>query len=113
MILIVWLIRLVKRGNDLVNEDDEKGLQNKIVKDDWTLDGEDQLFNLAKAHHNSKIRLDDAKMNETKIKLVEHLDSEYKKMNKKHSKRIMLMKIRTSLIKNPYDQIGRKMAIFR
>ena len=49
-------------------------------------------------------------MSQTKIQLVNYLDSEYRKLDKKYSKCIMLKRIRVSLIMNPYDQVGRKMA---
>ena len=71
---------------------------------------DDPLITLAKAHLQAKLDCDSTQIIETKIQLVNYLDSEYKKLDKKYSKHKMLKRIRISLIKNPYDQIGRKMA---
>ena len=64
----------------------------------------------SKAHFKAKLDLDFVQMSQTKVQLVNYLDSEYRKLDKKYSKCIMLKRIRVSLIMNPYDQVGRKMA---
>ena len=102
VILIFWTIRLVRKGKQSLKVHDDQVSPNN----DMESFVDDQLFNLAKSYLKAKLNYDLEKINQTRKELIHHLESEY--LN--YSRIIMLKRIRTSLIKNPYDQVGRRMA---
>ena len=71
---------------------------------------DNELFKLAKNHYMAKLDYDLDRINQSRKDLVGYLESEYAEMNTNSAKRIMIKRIRISLVKNPYDQVGRKMA---
>ena len=90
-ILIIWAIRLVKKGNTLVEKD---ARQNSKKKDEGSADSvdekksfmnDDNLLQLAKNHLRAKLDFNFDRINQTKKELVNYLDSEYKKLNRKYS----------------------------
>ena len=115
IILIVWSVRLVKKGNKLVEDDKERKSQKSKNETDFEPSNrnpliDDQLFQLAKNYHGAKLDHDFGRMNQTKEDLVNHLGLEYRKTSKKFSRLLMFKRIRLTLIQNPYDQVGRRMA---
>ena len=113
---MVWFVRLVKRGNKLV-EDDKERKSKKSKNENHSEPSntrnpliDDQLFQLAKDYHGAKLDHDFGRMNQTKEDLVNHLGLEYRKTSKKFSRLLMFKRIRLTLIQNPYDQVGRRMA---
>ena len=71
---------------------------------------DNELFKFARNHYMAKLDYDLDRINQSRKDLVDYLESEYSKMNMNLAKRIMIKRIRVSLVKNPYDQVGRKMA---
>ena len=70
---------------------------------------------MAKNCLEANLENDISKYNQQKEILKNYLDSEHKRMKDgltyKQKKQIMIRKIRCTLVKHPYDHIGRKMAI--
>ena len=115
IVLLMWGIRLFKKGKCLVKNDQRKGSKEDQLKHNPGSNKEDQqidneLFKLAKNHHMAKLDYDLDRINQSRKDLVVYLKSEHAKMNLNFAKRIMIKKIRISLVKNPYDQVGRQMA---
>ena len=75
---------------------------------------DEHLLKLSKCHLRAKLDFDQLdqsmKIEQAQKELISYLGSEYRKFDKKHSKLVMFKKIRWSLIQNPYDQVGRRMA---
>ena len=71
---------------------------------------DNELFKFARIHYMAKLDYDLDRINQSRKDLVDYLESEYAKINMNLAKRIMIKRIRVSLVKNPYDQVGRKMA---
>ena len=71
---------------------------------------DNELFKLAKNHYMAKLDYDLDRINQSRKDLVGYLESEHAKLSKDSAKLSMIKKIRISLVKNPYDQVGRKMA---
>ena len=75
---------------------------------------DEHLLKLSKCHLRAKLDFDQLdqsmKIEQAQKELISYLGSEYRKFDKKHSKLVMFKKIRCSLIQNPYDQVGRRMA---
>ena len=106
--LAIWFVRLVKKGKKLRN--------SKCDNIDDTTDLIDpQLFQLAKNYLEANLENDISKYNQQKDILQNYLDSEHKRMKDgltyKQKKQMMIRRIRCTLVKHPYDHIGRKMAI--
>ena len=106
IILKLWVIRLVKKGNQIIKIDIENDCQKNNKKANCESFIDKQLLKLAKAYLKAKLDHNLIQTNSTEKKLLKYLTLEYKKLDKK----VMLKKIRFSLIQNPYDQVGRKMA---
>ena len=76
----------------------------------------DELKNLlrkAKELRIARLSYNDHEIDEKEAALKDHLASEYERLqrsNNEDARRVMMMLIRTTLIQNPYDHIGRSMA---
>ena len=113
-ILIIWAVRLVKKGKSLATNEPRHGSQESKDSDVDKARGnplvDEHLLQLSKCHLKAKLDYDFKKIEQTQKEVVSYLGSEYRKFDKKHSKLVMFKKIRCSLIQNPYDQVGRRMA---
>ena len=97
----------------------EKDVKQNSKKNEGSIDSvaekksfmnDENLLQYAKSHLRAKLDYNFDRINQSKKELVNYLDSEYRKLDRRYSSILMLKKIRFSLIKNPYDQVGRKMA---
>ena len=129
IILIVWSIQLVDRGRKLakksnVNEEN-LSVSRRIVKcsaqtdqDNDDIQASALLYRLAKDFLIAKLNYNDHdsdKMEQKRLLLRKHLNSEYGKMKTQcgtnaQARQYMMKRIRCTLIKHPYDRIGRQMA---
>ena len=71
IILIVWSVRLVKKGNKLVEDDKKRKSKKSKNENDCEPSNrnpliDDQLFQLAKDYHRAKLDHDFNRMNQTK-----------------------------------------------
>ena len=112
---MIWSIRLFKKGKVLLKNDQRKSSRKNQVKPNPGANKENPLidnalFKLAQNHHKAKLDYDLDKIKGSQKDLVGYLESEHAKMNKDSAKLLMMKRIRVSLIRNPYDQVGRKMA---
>ena len=113
-VLIFWAVRLVKKGKSLATNEPRHGSQESKDSDVDKVRGnllvDEHLLQLSKCHLKAKLDYDFKKIEQTQKELVSYLGLDYRKFDKKHSKLVMFKKIRCSLIQNPYDQVGRRMA---
>ena len=116
--MIFWAFRLVKKGRKLATKDQSQSSKKDNDSDVDRVRGnplvDKHLLQLSKCHLKAKLdsdQLDQSKkIEQAQKELISYLGSEYRKFDKKHSKLVMFKKIRCSLIQNPYDQVGRRMA---
>ena len=112
---MIWSIRLFKKGMAIVKKDQRKSSRKNQVKPNPGANKENPLidnalFKLAQNHHKAKLDYDLDRIKDSQKDLAGYLESEHAKMNKGSAKLLMMKRIRVSLIRNPYDQVGRKMA---
>ena len=114
-LLTFWFVRLVKKGKKLRNpKHHDQATFTSANNDDVNLI-DPELFQLAKNYLEANLENDVPKSNQKKEILKNYLDSERKKMKEgltyKQKKQMMIRRIRCTLVKHPYDHIGRQMAI--
>ena len=112
--MIFWAVRLVKKGKSLATKSSQKSNDSDVDRVRGNPLVDEHLLQLSKCHLKAKLDFDhldqSMKIEQAQKELISYLGSEYRKFDKKHSKLVMFKKIRCSLIQNPYDQVGRRMA---
>ena len=113
LLVVLWAVRLIRKGNVLFKRKKEENCEDSQGFQDENEPG--QLLRLARALVASKLTYDDKQEQETTARLIEFLNNEYKSNVERHGENkarwLMILKIRQALVKHPYDQIGRRMAI--
>ena len=114
--LTVWAIKLARRGKALTEVSSQDKPIKSSVEGHKNSEAEDELLTLSKAHISAKLSYDSEKTKETEEMLKAHLVSEFEvisrgQRNVKLCRKLMMLKIRRTLVKNPYDNVGRSMAI--
>ena len=112
--MVVWAVRLVKKGRNLATNGSKASNDSNVDRVRGNPLVDEHLLQLSKCHLKAKLDFDQLdqskKIEQAQKELISYLGSEYRKFDKKHSKLVMFKKIRCSLIQNPYDQVGRRMA---
>ena len=115
IIAIIWAVQLFRRGRKLKGKIDFDG--NSEEK--WEVQtGQDKnkergLLRKAKEFYRAKLSYDDEDINQKQESLEEHLATDYERFKRgdpDNARRQMILKIRTNLVQNPYDHVGRHMA---
>ena len=113
LLVVLWAVRLIRKGNVLFKRKKEENCEDSQGFQEKNEPG--QLLRLARALVASKLTYDDKQEQETTARLIEFLNNEYKSNVERHGENkarwLMILKIRQALVKHPYDQIGRRMAI--
>ena len=113
--LLLWAARLVKRGKHLArNPDEERKTEENEAGGDAPTFNNSILLHLAKQHLRAQLSHDVSEISRAKESLVRHLSAVHEEFRatreQKETRRIVMMMIRCTCVKHPYDQTGRRMA---
>ena len=111
--LTVWAFKLVNRGKTLTETKNYEKTTTETYSDSQV---DDNLLKLSKAYMTAGLSYDREQTKEAEKLLKDHLEVEHKLLlggqrDENVCRKLMMLKIRRTLVKHPYDQIGRKMAI--
>ena len=115
IVALIWAVRLFRRGKKLK----ARAKFEDTCQEKWTQNTEENqpeefpLLRKCRDLHRARLRYDEEEVREKESALKDYLSSEYERLEKNHDKdarRLMMLRIRTVLIQNPYDHIGRSMA---
>ena len=113
----IWAVWLVRRGRVLAEKEDFKAEEKPEEPDSLTSNADKQLLQLGQTYIKAKLDHDKEGVENSKHELESLLRSEFERLKTKFkqdsvlSRRLMIKKIRCVLVKHPYDNLGRRMAI--
>ena len=115
VIAVLWAVRLFKKGKELKT----RAKFSEASEEVWPTKGEEgevrekELLRKSKELRKARLSYNEEEIGEKEIALKNYLASEHERIQRSEpedARRSMMIIIRTVLIQNPYDHIGRSMA---